>query len=140
MMAGSITSTSTPPPQPPVLPTIKIEDDGGGADFSNSLDTDYGFTYDSQKLYSEITQFSMTGLMQQLDFSGTASISPPEDISATSSSITVDSNSGNGCINWSTNGVGADDAFLFGDCFGGYGFQEGMGVVSPYYYSNLNSM
>ncbi|XP_010924471.1 transcription factor RAX1-like [Elaeis guineensis] len=141
MMASNVTSTSTPPSQPSVLPAIKTEDHGSGADSSKSLGTDYGFTYDSQKLYTEITQFSMMGLMEQPDFSGSAIISPPpEDISIASSSITVDSNSGNGYINWSTDGVVGDDALLFGDFFGGYGFQEGMGVVSPCYYSNLNSM
>ncbi|XP_008795486.2 transcription factor RAX1-like [Phoenix dactylifera] len=146
MMATNITFTSTstpPPPQPPVLPTIKAEDHAGaGADFSKSLGTDLGVAHDSPKLHSGITRFSMMvdPMEQQPDFCRSVGMAPPEDISAASSSITVDSSGGNGCINWSADGVGGDDAFLFGDFFGGYGFQEGMGVASPYYYSNLTSM
>ncbi|XP_010909695.1 uncharacterized protein [Elaeis guineensis] len=150
------TSTSTsrihspaPPPQPPLLPATatNTQSYNGAADFSVRLDTrlgtSFGFPY---KLYSEMAQFSMMGLMDQRDFSGSMSVSPSEDISAaSSSSITVDNScSSNGYVNWSTDGVGGDDAFLSelgfgptGDFFGGYGSQERMGEVSPYCYSDL---
>ncbi|EHA8591200.1 transcription factor RAX2 [Cocos nucifera] len=139
-----------PPLQPPLLPATITQAYGGGADFSVPLEkrlgTNFGFP---QKLYPEMAQFSMMGLMEQRDFSGSVSVSvsPSEDMSAASSSpITVDnsSSSSNGYVNWSTDGVGGDDAFLSelgfgptGDFYGGYGSQERMGEVSPYDYSDL---
>ncbi|CAL9044209.1 transcription factor MYB8-like [Musa acuminata AAA Group] len=124
----------SPPPTspPPILPTVKTEL------FSNTdfdfptvpLHPDYGITTDqSQKLYSDVMPYAHANGQV---------VSPSEEVSATSSSITVETGSSHSFLNWCTAGVGSNDLFLSalgfggaGDFLGGYECQENLCFPNP---------
>ncbi|URE07063.1 Myb-like DNA-binding domain [Musa troglodytarum] len=131
-VTNHILHSPAPTPAPPILPTVKTEVfSSTDFDFPTvPLHPDYGITTEqSQKLYSDAMPYAhATGHV----------VSPSEEVSAASSSITVETGSNHSFLNWSTAGVGSNDLFLSalgfggaGDFLGGYEYQENLCFPNP---------
>ncbi|RWW52789.1 hypothetical protein BHE74_00040771, partial [Ensete ventricosum] len=109
MMTPTIITSNIPSPTPAsLLPTVKAEH-YNPSDTSRPVDPIFALTRDSHKFYSEPSPLprecranAATGQF----------MCPSGEVSATSSTFTVDDGSSNSYGNWSAVGAGADDLFL----------------------------
>ncbi|RRT55758.1 hypothetical protein B296_00033419 [Ensete ventricosum] len=109
MMTPTIITSNIPSPTPAsLLPTVKAEH-YNPSDTSRPVDPIFALTPDSHKFYSEPSPLprecranAATGQF----------MCPSGEVSATSSTFTVDDGSSNSYGNWSAVGAGADDLFL----------------------------
>ncbi|CAL9062836.1 transcription factor RAX1-like [Musa acuminata AAA Group] len=111
LMTPTIITSNIPSPTPAsLLPTVKAEPYNNPSDISRSVDSIFALTQDSHEFYSEPSP-----LPRECRAKETRQLhrhSRAEEVSATSSTFTVDDGSRNSYGNWSASGAGPYDLFL----------------------------
>ncbi|XP_008798607.2 transcription factor RAX1-like [Phoenix dactylifera] len=120
----------SPPPPPLVTPTIKTETytcDGFLTPFNK--DASASAPTDPSSMFGHNASFPMAGLVGPPGLNGSVNqyaVSPHDDASTASSSVTMEN--GSSYVNWSANGPGGDDAF-----FAEFGFESSCEFFDGYY-------